>query len=214
MIDSEYVLAEAVVDLIAERGGTLAITEIGHLFGSTAVNDQWERIVPTWCDPPLTLSELEDLVWPMVHERVDQLPLRPGVADLLGGAKERNWRVALATGHAPDRLSGRLERLGVLRQLDAVVLAREVARGKPYPDIFLEAARRLDVRAEDCVVVEDSLPGCQAALAAGMAVIVCPSPVTEHLDFPEPAYRVSSLSEVCIDDVASLLRTATRFRAS
>lgn len=207
MIDSEYVLANAVLEVVADRGGELSITEIGHLFGSTAVDEEWERLVPTWCDPPLTLSELESLVWPVVEERVDQLPLQPGVVDLLNAAKRRNWRVALATGHPSDRLHDRLERLGVLRQFDSVVLAREVPNGKPAPDIFLEAALRIGVHPDDCLVVEDSFPGCQAAIAAGMAVIVCPSPVTAHLEFPRSVHRVASLTDVCLDDAASLLRS-------
>lgn len=206
MIDSEYVLATAVVEIIAERGGHLTMADIGHLFGSTSVDDEWERLVPTWCDPALTLAELEALVWPSVHDLVDQLPLRPGVADLLSGARTRGWKVAVATGHVPDRLRGRLERLGVLEHLDAVVLAGEVRHGKPAPDIFLEAARRLAVPPEHCVVLEDSLPGCRAAVAAGMAVVVCPSPVTTHLSFPAPAHRVSSLAELRLDDLEVLLR--------
>jgi putative hydrolase of the HAD superfamily len=207
IIDSEYVLACAVVEVITQRGGELTVADIGHLFGSTSVDEEWERLVPTWCDPPLTLSDLESLVWPIVHERVDRLPLRPGVADLLNAAKGHDWRVALATGHAPDRLHGRLERLGVLGRFDAVVLAGEVRHGKPAPDIFLEAAARIDVRPDECVVIEDSLPGCRAALAAGMTVIICPSPVTAHLDFPRSAHRVTALTEVSLDEVASLLGT-------
>ena len=194
------------MEIVAERGGRVTIADIGHLFGSTAVDHQWERLVPTWCDPPLTLAELEAVAWPIVHERVDQLSLRPGVANLIDAATANNWKVALATGHAPDRLHGRLERLGLLHKLDAIVLAGEVRNGKPAPDIFLEAASRLGVRTDDCVVVEDSLPGCQAAVAAAMAVIVCPSQVTTHLDFPPAAHRVSSLTEICLDDVESLRR--------
>lgn len=207
MIDSEYVLANAVLEVVAGRGGELAITEIGHLFGSTTVDDEWERLVPTWCDPPLTFAELESLVWPLVEERVDELPLQPGVIELLSAAKQQDWRIALATGHPSNRLHNRLERLGILDQFDAMVLAREVRHGKPAPDIFIEAALRLDLRPDDCVVVEDSLPGCQAAIAAGMAVIVCPSLVTEHLDFPSSVRRVSSLAEVCMDDAVSMLRS-------
>ncbi len=205
MIDSERVLAEAVVHVISTRGGDLGIETIAHLFGSTDVDDEWERLVPTWCEPPMTLAELEEIVWPIVHDQVDALPLLPGVEDLLERARIAGWKLALATGHDPARLHGRLDRLGVRERFDAVVLAREVARGKPAPDIFLEAARRLDVEAVSCVVLEDSLPGCEAALAAGMAVIVCPSPVTAHLEFPAPAQRVRSLTEVTFDDVERLL---------
>lgn len=207
MIDSERVLAEAVVEVVATRGGDVTVESIAHLFGSTAVDHEWERLVPTWCDPPMTLAELEAAVWPMVHDRVDALPLLPGVADVLDAARSAGWKVALATGHAPDRLHGRLDRLGVRQHFDAVVLAHEVERGKPAPDIFLEAARRLEVKPADCVVLEDSLPGCEAAVAAGMAVIVCPSPVTAYLEFPTRARRVACLSDLTLDDIAQLLRT-------
>ena len=208
MIDSERVLAEAVVEIVTGRGGELAFEDISHLFGSTDVDHEWERLVPTWCDPPMTLEELEAAVWPAVHEQVDLLPLLPGVAELLDGARDAGWKLALATGHEPARLRGRLDRLGVLSRFETVVLASEVERGKPAPDIFNEAARRLGVPTAQCVVVEDSLPGYQAAIAAGMAVVVCPSPVTAHLDFPPPARRVSSLLEISIDDLVQLLERA------
>src|SRR3954454_16933344 len=101
MIDSERVLAEAVVEMVTERGGELAVEDISHLFGSTDVDQEWERLVPTWCDPPMTLEELEAPVWPAVHEQVDLLPLLPGVADLLDAARDAGWKLALATGHEP-----------------------------------------------------------------------------------------------------------------
>src|SRR4051812_13921380 len=205
MIDSERVLAEAVVEIVTARGGELAVEDISHLFGSTDVDHEWERLVPTWCDPPMTREELQAAVWPAVHEQVDLLPLLPGVADLLDDARAAGWKLALATGHEPARLGGRLDRLGVLAHFDTVVLASEVKRGKPAPDIFIEAARRLGVAAAQCVVVEDSLPGCQAAIAAGMAVVVWPSPVTAHLEFPSPSWRVTALLEIGVDDLVRLL---------
>lgn len=207
MIDSERVLAECVVEVVAERGGEVSIATIGHLFGSTDADYEWERLVPTWCDPPMTLAELESLVWPIAHDRVDELALLPGVAELLDEAVAAGWKVALATGHVPDRLRPRLERLGVLDRFDAVVQARDVVRGKPAPDIFVEAARRLSLRPQQCVVVEDSLPGCQGAIAAGMAVVVCPSSVTSHLEFPDAAHRVASLDDVRLEDLERLLGT-------
>ena len=205
IIDSERVLAEAVIELIAARGGTITTETFGHLFGSTAVDDEWERMVPTWCEPPLTLVEVEEMVWPGVHEIVDALPLLPGVAELLDAAADAGWKLALATGHSADRLHPRLERLGLSDRFEALVLASHVARGKPAPDIFLEAARRLDLRPGECVVAEDSLPGCEAALAAGMSVVVCPSVVTAHLTFPATAHRVASLVKVATADLERLL---------
>jgi beta-phosphoglucomutase-like phosphatase (HAD superfamily) len=84
----------------------------------------------------------------------------------------------------------------VLDRFDEIVTAADVARGKPAPDIFLEVARRLGLAPSECVVLEDSLPGYEAALAAGMSVVVCPCAVTRHCVFPSEARVVESLREV------------------
>jgi beta-phosphoglucomutase-like phosphatase (HAD superfamily) len=94
-----------------------------------------------------------------------------------------------------------LERLGVDEAFDAIVTAEEVARGKPAPDIFLAAAARLDLPPASCTVLEDSVPGCEAALAAGMRVVVCPSAASAHCDFPPEARRVATLSELSVGDL-------------
>ena len=72
----------------------------------------------------------------------------------------------------------------------------DVALGKPAPDIFVEVARRLAVAPDDCIVLEDSIHGCEAALAAGMQVIACPSLVTAHIELPAGVTQVESLLDV------------------
>lgn len=201
MVDSERVLAEAVVEVIAGRGGRVCVADIAHLFGTTESDAEWERLVPAWCDPPLTAAELYALITPTLRAQVDELSLLPGVEKLITAAKSAGWEVGLATGHARDRLDVALARLGVHQHFDAIVTAADVARGKPAPDIFLDVADRLAVPADECVVLEDSPPGCEAALAAGMFVVACPSIVTRDLTFPAEAHRVDSLSELTIDDL-------------
>jgi len=124
------------------------------------------------------------------------LPLLPGVQELLDVARDRGLRVGLATGNTRAILERRLGRHGVFGRFDAVVTRVEVERGKPHPDIYVEVARRLDVATDACLVLEDSVLGCEAALAAGMRVIACPSVVTAHLTFPAEAQRVASLVDV------------------
>jgi beta-phosphoglucomutase-like phosphatase (HAD superfamily) len=192
-----------VVEVVVGRGGTLTVGDIAHLFGTTESDAEWERLVPTWCDPPLTFAELDELVWPAVRPVVADLPLLPGVGELLSAAKAAGWRVGLATGHNRGRLEARLAALDLSDALDAIVTSADVARGKPAPDIFLEVARRLGAAAADCVVLEDSPPGCEAALAAGMGVVACPSVVTRGLAFPAGVRRVESLVEVTLEDLVA-----------
>src|SRR5439155_19109713 len=73
---------------------------------------------------------------------------------------------------SPERLRHSLSLVGLYERFHPHIFsANEVARGKPAPDLFLHAAARMAATPQDCVVVEDSLPGVAAALAAGMTVI-------------------------------------------
>jgi beta-phosphoglucomutase-like phosphatase (HAD superfamily) len=202
MVDSELLLAECVVDVLAERGVTVRFDEFGHLFGSVDADAEWDRLLADWLGPDaITARDLDDLVEPLLGGRQNFLDLKPGVADLFDAAHERGWRTGLGTGQSRRKLERRLQRLGLLQRLDAIVTRAEVERGKPFPDIFLAVASLLEVDPADCLVLEDSLPGVEAALAAGMRVVACPSPVSAHLEFPPEAHRVDTLHGL---DVATL----------
>ncbi len=203
MVDTERCLAEVLVEVLADLGATATYADFGHLFGSTEVDADWEALIEGWCGSRVSMAELDARLDELVTPLFDDLPLLPGVEDLLVGATAAGWRSALATGRRRARLDPMLERLGVHTHFDAVVTAEEVARGKPAPDIFLAAAERLDLAPDACTVVEDSVPGCEAALAAGMQVVVCPSVVSAHCDFPAQARRVGSLAELSVEQLVA-----------
>ncbi|MEU4144424.1 HAD family phosphatase [Streptomyces parvulus] len=92
--------------------------------------------------------------------------------------------LAVASGSSPEAIAAILARTGLDAQLRTVVSADEVARGKPAPDVFLEAARRIGADPADCVVLEDAAPGAAAAHAAGMRCIAVPY-VAAQADAPE-----------------------------
>jgi len=103
--------------------------------------------------------------------------------DAVGAARElraRGLPVGVASSSPRERLHRTLGRAGLLDAFDITVAGDEVANGKPAPDMFLLAAERLGVAPQACVAVEDSPPGVQAAVAAGMRTIaVCRVPGTE-----------------------------------
>jgi HAD superfamily hydrolase (TIGR01509 family) len=202
MVDTERCLAEALVEVVADYGATVSVADFGHLFGSTEVDEEWEALLLEWCGEAVSVPEMDARLDELFTPRADELPLLPGVAALLDGAREAGWGVALATGRRRALLDPMLERLGVDGAFDTIVTAEEVPRGKPAPDIFLAAAGRLDLPPAACTVLEDSVPGCDAALAAGMRVVVCPSVVSAHCDFPPEARRVASLCELSVPDLA------------
>jgi HAD superfamily hydrolase (TIGR01509 family) len=98
-----------------------------------------------------------------------QIPLRPGVAELLARIV---LPMAIATSASRATATAHLRRAGIAHHFAALVTRDDVERGKPAPDAFLEAARRLGVRPNCCVAVEDSVSGASAALAAGMQVLM------------------------------------------
>jgi HAD superfamily hydrolase (TIGR01509 family) len=94
--------------------------------------------------------------------------------------RSRGIPVAVASSSPRERLQRTLGRAGLLDAFDVVVSGDEVVNGKPAPEMFLLAASKLSVAPEDCIVVEDSAPGVQAGIAAGMTTIaVCRVPGTE-----------------------------------
>lgn len=92
--------------------------------------------------------------------------------------------MAVASGSSPEAIEAILTGTGLDAYLRTVVSADEVAYGKPAPDVFLEAARRLGAAPADCVVLEDAAPGAAAAHAAGMRCIAIPY-VAAQADAPE-----------------------------
>ena len=119
-------------------------------------------------------------VLPVLRDRLRPLP---GVPEVPRALAARGMRLAVGSSSNPDVIETTLTTLGVRPLFEAVVSGAEVARGKPAPDVFLEAATRLGVAPEACVVIEDSERGVQAARAAGMRCVAIPCGETRHHDF-------------------------------
>jgi beta-phosphoglucomutase family hydrolase len=100
----------------------------------------------------------------------DMAPL-PGLLDLLKTLRKRGVRTVVATSAPKKNVDFVLDGLKIRSWFDAVVDASEVKKGKPDPEIYLAAARKVGCPPEACVVFEDSLAGIQAGLSAGMKVI-------------------------------------------
>jgi len=198
IVDSERVEADAIIRVVGGWGATISYEDFGHLFGSVDAHVCWESLLGEWCGRR-TYQEFEDAVHALIDREVKEtLPLLPGVREILEAARASGVRIGLGTGNQREALERRLGRHGVFDHFDAVVTRVEVALGKPAPDIYLEVARRLHVEPQECLVLEDSVPGCEAALAAGMRVIACPSVVSAHCAFPDGIERVLSLLEVAL----------------
>lgn len=112
------------------------------------------------------------LIWQQINR--EGVPLKPGLLPLLDYLEAQGIPKAVASSTERPIVEQLLQRTGLRPRFAAVVGGDEVPRSKPAPDIFLLAAQRLGAEPAHCLVLEDSEPGAQAALAAGMAVVVVP----------------------------------------
>ncbi|MFF5471471.1 HAD family hydrolase [Streptomyces achromogenes] len=110
----------------------------------------------------------------------DQVPLFPAAAALLLRAHAGGVPTAVASGSPAPIVAAVLEGHGLSHAVDARAAAEDVGAGKPAPDLFLHAARSLGVAPERCLVIEDSVPGVEAAARAGMRCVAIPDPATVH----------------------------------
>lgn len=108
----------------------------------------------------------------------------PGMRRLLSLLEGSGFPMAVASGSSKDIIQQSLSYAGLSEFFRVTVSAEEVGRGKPEPDVFLEASRRLGIPASRACVVEDSQYGVMAAQRAGMRVIGVPSPVSGSLPAP------------------------------
>jgi HAD superfamily hydrolase (TIGR01509 family) len=123
----------------------------------------------------------------------DGVPVMPGLMALHNEIARRRIRWGVATSSPRPHAIAVLIQLGLLDACVAIAAGNEVAHGKPAPDIYLLAAERMGVQPADCLALEDSVPGCQAAAAAGMGVVAIPSGMTKTAVFPCATYKVDSL---------------------
>lgn len=121
---------------------------------------------------------------------------KAGAEEILSMLREHGIPVGLATSTARKSAEWKLESAGLLQYLPCGACGDEVQRGKPYPDIYLLAARNLGVQPEQCAALEDSPAGLMAAKAAGMTTIMVPDlvePTAETLVYTD--YVVRDLNE-------------------
>lgn len=129
-----------------------------------------------------------------IVREVDQLAPIAGAAELARALSGRKTAVVSSSSHR--WVDGWLEKLGLAPHFNTTVCRGDAPRIKPAPDLYLEAARRLDVPPADCLVIEDSLNGMLAAHEAGMKVVAVPNRLTGVLDFSAADWRVGSLMEI------------------
>jgi len=200
IVDSEHVWDEVRQRLAEDRGGRWHDRASRDMMGMSSL--EWSRYmhdVIGLAEPPEQINA--EVVRRLVAVYLEELPLLPGAVEAVEAVAAR-WPLALASSSNRELIDLVLSISGLERLFAATVSSEEVARGKPAPDVYLEAARRLDVPAERCAAVEDSENGILSAKAAGMRVIAIPNP-----QYP-PADDALAAADLVLPTVADLTPSA------
>ncbi|HEX3263442.1 MAG TPA: HAD family phosphatase, partial [Solirubrobacterales bacterium] len=177
LIDSEAVWDSIREQVTRERGGRWHERAQQEMMGMSSL--EWSRYMYESLGVRMAPEEISALVVERIAERYRQdLPLLPGAVETVRRLAQR-WPLGLASSSNRPVIDLVLELTGLGRCFRISVSSEEVRRGKPAPDVYLEAACRLEVEPTRCAAVEDSTNGIRAARAAGMLVAVVPRP-----DFP------------------------------
>jgi HAD superfamily hydrolase (TIGR01509 family) len=174
LIDSESVWDQARREYVAEHGGRWREQATREMMGMSSV--EWSRYVRDRLGVDRPAETISEEVARRVSELYDQrLPLVPGAVEAVRRIAAR-WPLALATSSNREVIDQVLELAGIGDCFEATVSSEEVGRGKPAPDVYLEAAHRIGASPSACVAIEDSHNGILSARAAGVVVIAVPNP--------------------------------------
>jgi HAD superfamily hydrolase (TIGR01509 family) len=161
-------------------------------------SSEWSRYmhdVVGLAEPPEEINS--EVVRRMLDRYTQRLPLIEGAVEAAQRIA-RQWPLGLASSSNRELIDRALEASGLARFFRATVSSEEVERGKPAPDVYLEAARRLRVEPTRCGAVEDSTNGIRSAHAAGMLVVAIPNPA-----FP-PSDDALALASVVLESIKKL----------
>lgn len=200
LVRTEEVWDEVREALARERGGRYDAEAQRAMMGMSSL--EWSRFMHDELGLPEGPEEISaEVVRRMEARYRERLPLIEGAREAVERLATR-WPLGLASSSNRPLIDAVLELAGLREHFRATVSSEEVPRGKPAPDVYLEAATRLGVDPERCAAIEDSHSGIRSAKAAGMLVVAVPNP-----SFP-PGDDALAEADVVLESLAELTPAA------
>jgi HAD superfamily hydrolase (TIGR01509 family) len=196
ILDTEELWNEVREGLARERGGRWSDRAQADMMGMSS--KEWSRYMHDavgLSEPPDEI--LREVLTRMLDRYAEHLPLVDGAVDAVQRLAPR-WPLGLASSSNRELIDKALELSGLASSFRVTVSSEEVERGKPAPDVYLEATRRLEVDPRDCAAIEDSASGIRSAHAAEIFVVAIPNQA-----FP-PQEDVLRLADAVLESIREL----------
>jgi beta-phosphoglucomutase len=210
LVDTYHAHYRSWLEMAKAEGFGFTEEEFASTFGRTSR----EIIAHFWGEGRLDdaqIAALDDRKEAAFRRMIESdFPTMPGVGELLRSLHDAGFRLAVGSSGPPENVRMVLDRLGARDLFDAVVTGEDVTRGKPDPEVFLIAAKRLGVPPGRCAVIEDAPPGIAAANAAGMASVGLVSTGRKPKDLVAAGIVVRSLGELSPQVLRDLIAASPR----
>ncbi len=195
MVDTEPLARQAWDNVLSSFGHSLSDKVYQQMIGRRS--DESSHIVWQTYSLPISANELLARKTAVFETFLTQgAPIMPGLMELQAEITRRQIPWAVATSSPRHHAQTILAQLQLAQACHAIAAGDEVSQGKPAPDIYLLAAHRLDISPHACLALEDSIPGSQAAVAAGMLTIAIPNSSDQINQFPHVHHILPSLHEL------------------
>ena len=198
MVNTESLSTEAFINSAKAQGYNMTKEETLKVLGFTKANiyQFWiDYFQGTNVDGKKLVDDhyeyIENVLYTVGPEKM------PYVEELLKYLKENNYKIAVASSSDTADIKNNLEKTKLEKYIDEIASGAEVENGKPAPDVFLLAAKRLGVDPKDCLILEDSKAGIKAGKASGAMVFMVPDMFTVDKECEDTADRIlTNLGEV------------------
>lgn len=198
LIDSEPLHLKFAMELFKTIGVEMSFQEYSKFIGTTSYH-MWNKIINDY-KLKYTIEELTEMERNGFYEFLSSpdMYIEPikYIPELLKDLKENDYKIAVASSSPMRLIEFILDKLNIRKYFDSLVTGDFVERSKPEPDIFLYAAKKLEVSPEECVVIEDSHNGVLAAKKAGMKCIGYRNVNSGNQDIKEADIIIDSFGEI------------------
>ena len=197
LIDSEIISYKIYKEILNQFGHDFSIEEYAQNFSGKTEVKTVINLIDTYSLPWTVDIGLNNVLEMESKFLAQGVALKTGAKELLQYLKDKCFKIAIASSSTEDRALTILRQHNIIEYFDEFVFGHEVKKGKPNPDIFLKTCDKLSEKPEECLVLEDSEAGIQAAYSASIPVICIPDmkvPNQHYLDMTKTVLR--SLKEV------------------
>jgi HAD superfamily hydrolase (TIGR01509 family) len=204
IIDSEPLHEEVTREVLTDAGGNPENNKAFNFVGMR--NDEMWTILKEHHKLEDTVERLLDKHKYYKYQRFFCHELKPiaGIQELMADAKKRGLGIALATSSEYYFAWRVLEKTGLIRYFNAMVTADNISNSKPHPEIYIKAAKALNISPRECIAIEDSYLGIKSAKSSGMKCIGFYNPNSGRQDLSQADIIVSSIKDINLDNIMQL----------